>query len=106
MDIFFCIVAKPDFLLCDLSTPGEDGISLLRRVWAREQDGKARLPAIALTTFLGQIHRTESVSAGFDALLSKLIRQKELIDSVLEVIKQPVADQKCRTEPPSLADQC
>ena len=61
---------NPSVLVFDVELPGEDGYSLLRRVRATE-DGRPRVPAIALTAFARPEDRAQAIRAGFDGYLAK-----------------------------------
>jgi signal transduction histidine kinase/CheY-like chemotaxis protein len=69
---------RPDILLSDISMPGEDGYSLLRRV--RElPDDIGRAPAVALTGHARGEDRTRALLAGFKAHVPKPIDPRELV---------------------------
>src|SRR5690606_38615327 len=58
-----------DIAILDIAMPGEDGISLIGRIRAREH--QRRLPAIALTAHASAALRRQALSAGFDVFLAK-----------------------------------
>lgn len=67
-------VAVPDVLVCDIGMPGEDGLSLIRRIRARERaEAREHLPAAALTAFTTDHDRDEALAAGFEVHLPKPI---------------------------------
>jgi PAS domain S-box-containing protein len=68
-------------LVSDIAMPGEDGISLVRRVRARA-DAIGGTPAIALTAFTRADQRAAALQAGFDAHLSKPLDPEELVETV------------------------
>jgi signal transduction histidine kinase/CheY-like chemotaxis protein len=80
---------RPDVLLSDISMPGEDGYSLLRRVRALPGD-VGRAPAVALTGHARGEDRTRALVAGFKAHVPKPIDPHELV-AVLVSISQPRA---------------
>jgi CheY-like chemotaxis protein len=75
----------PDVLVCDIGMPGEDGLSLIRKLRAGG-DGKASaLPAAALTAYAGAADRARILAAGFQRHLAKPIDFEELRRAVAEL---------------------
>ena len=68
-----------DVLLSDLAMPGEDGLSLVRRVRARPGE---RLPAAALSAYGRAEERAQATEAGFDIHLSKPIEPVALAAAI------------------------
>ena len=68
-----------DVLLSDLAMPGEDGLSLIRRVRARPGE---RLPAAALSAYGRAEERAQATDAGFDVHLSKPIEPVALAAAI------------------------
>lgn len=66
-----------DVLLTDLAMPGEDGLSLVRRLRAHPELGS--LPAVALTAFQSEEHRESTRQAGFQAHLGKPVDHEQLV---------------------------
>jgi CheY-like chemotaxis protein len=83
---------RPDVLVCDISMPGEDGYSTLRRVRALEHErGVApsqRIPAIALTAMSRSEDRLQALSAGFRMHISKPVEPAELVIVIASVVGQ------------------
>jgi CheY-like chemotaxis protein len=73
-----------DVLVSDIAMPTEDGHSLVRRVRASD-DGKSRIPAIALTAYGGPLQRQLALSAGFDDYVKKPFAPQELVRAVAGV---------------------
>ena len=73
-----------DLVISDLSMPGEDGFSLVRRL--RERDGGRRRPAIALTAHARPDDRRRALAAGFDAYLVKPVEAKDLVALVARLL--------------------
>lgn len=72
---------RPDALVSDIGMPFEDGRTLVARVRRHEGEiGLARLPAIAVTAFVGVHERAASLAAGFDAQLSKPLDPARLVE--------------------------
>jgi CheY-like chemotaxis protein len=61
---------QPDVLLSDISMPGEDGYSLIRRVRALPAPSGA-VRAIAITALASSQDRDDALRAGFQAHLTK-----------------------------------
>jgi CheY-like chemotaxis protein len=78
---------RPNILISDLSMPGEDGISLIRKLreWERRQ-GHDALPAIALTAFGRAQDRTNALEAGFQTHVIKPVEPAELVVAVRSLI--------------------
>ena len=60
---------RPDVILSDIGMPGEDGISLIRRV--RALDGGRAIPAAALTAYTQAEDRERALDAGYQVFLPK-----------------------------------
>ncbi len=60
--------ARPDVILSDIGLPGEDGLSLIRRVRAMDADGEASIPAAALTAYTQPEDRERALAAGYQNL--------------------------------------
>jgi CheY-like chemotaxis protein len=72
----------PDVLLSDIGMPGEDGISLIRRVRELDPERGGRVPAAALTAYTQASDRERALSAGFQAFLAKPVDPRELAAAV------------------------
>jgi len=75
---------QPDVLVSDIGMPGRDGYSLLAEIRAR-RDGRARIPAIALTAFASTDDRVRVLSAGFQMHVAKPADPGELIAAIAAV---------------------
>src|SRR5206468_10122553 len=71
---------RPDVLVSDIGLPGEDGYTLLRRVRTLEEDGGARLPAIALTAYAQAEDRIRALTAGFQAHVTKPVEPRAFLE--------------------------
>lgn len=78
----------PDVIVSDLSMPGEDGFSFIRRV----QDLKMGrfIPAIALTAFGSEHVRRRTLVTGFDLHMTKPVDPEKLVQAVRDLVV-PVA---------------
>jgi len=74
-----------DVLISDIAMPGEDGLSLIRRVRART--GKtAQIPAIALTAFARAEDRAGALAAGYQMYLVKPVELMDLQAGVAQLV--------------------
>jgi PAS domain S-box-containing protein len=72
----------PDVLLSDIGMPGEDGISLIRRVRSLDPSRGGQVPAAALTAYTQEVDRARALGAGFQAYLAKPVDPRELAEAV------------------------
>ena len=76
----------PDLILLDIMLPGEDGISILRRL---RRDGRTKaLPVIMLTAKNTEFDRVEGLDNGADDYISKPFGMMELIARVRAVMRR------------------
>src|SRR5215831_8275875 len=85
---------RPDILVSDLSMPGEDGISLIRKLREWEQAHGGALPAVALTAFGRAQDRIRALEAGFQTHVSKPAEPVELIIVIRSLIKKALPQDK------------
>jgi PAS domain S-box-containing protein len=85
---------RPDILISDLSMPGEDGISLIRKLREWELAHGGVLPAVALTAFGSAQDRIRALEAGFQTHVSKPAEPAELIIVVRSLIKNGLLPDK------------
>ena len=81
----------PTLVLLDIMLPGEDGISVLRKL--RSEPATAGLPVIMMTAKNTEYDRVEGLDAGADDYISKPFGMMELVARVRAVLR--------RTEPRS-----
>jgi len=72
----------PDVIISDLAMPGEDGLSLVRKIRARSPDRVASIPAIALTAYTRTEDRVQALNAGFQLHVPKPVDPTELVATV------------------------
>jgi CheY-like chemotaxis protein len=77
---------KPDVLLSDISMPGEDGYSLIRRVRQLTEDQGGKIPAIALTAYAGTDNIQKTLAAGFSAHIAKPVEKTNLARVIASVM--------------------
>ena len=75
---------KPDLAILDIMLPGEDGISVLKRIRKTHR----RLPVIMLTAKNSEYDRVEGLDAGADDYISKPFGIMELIARVRAVLRR------------------
>ncbi|PSN19202.1 hybrid sensor histidine kinase/response regulator [filamentous cyanobacterium CCP5] len=80
--------ASPDLLISDIGMPGMDGYMLMEEIRQRFPDDH-RLPAIALTAYVGDLDQQRVKAAGFDRHLGKPFDPQQLIQAVADLL--PVA---------------
>ena len=61
----------PHVLVSDISMPGEDGYSLLRKIRELRPEQGGRVPALALTAYATESDAQRALAAGFDAHMAK-----------------------------------
>lgn len=78
---------QPDLLLSDIAMPEKDGCWLIAQIRALEEKQHAkRLPAVALTAYIGVENRTQALRAGFDMFVPKPIVPSELLMVIASLI--------------------
>jgi len=70
---------KPDILLSDIAMPGEDGLSLIRRVRQLSPGAGGLVPAAALSAYAGAGDRRSALLAGFQAHIAKPVDPAHLL---------------------------
>lgn len=69
---------EPAIMLSDISMPGEDGYSLIRRL-RRLRKSKRNIPAVALTAYARPEDRMRALAAGFQMHVPKPVEAGELL---------------------------
>jgi PAS domain S-box-containing protein len=77
---------RPDVLICDLSMPGEDGLSLIRKLREWEKTYNGELPAIALTAYGRAEDRMRALVSGYQLHVTKPVTSTELVAVVRGLI--------------------
>lgn len=77
----------PDVVLSDISMPGQDGRTLLRRMRAVLKKRNARVPAVALTALGSREDRVASRDAGFHYHLDKPVDPAKLVAVLSGVVR-------------------
>ncbi len=77
--------APPDVLVSDISMPGEDGYSLIRKVRAMPKP-VAAIPAVALTALARVQDRAQALRSGYQAHVAKPVSPPVLVAQVAGVM--------------------
>lgn len=77
---------KPDLVLLDIMMPGEDGLSVLRKL--RADSTTAALPVIMLTAKSTEYDRVSGLDGGADDYLAKPFSVLELISRIKAVLRR------------------
>lgn len=78
--------AKPDLILLDIMLPGEDGISLLRRL--RSLPDTAAIPVILLTAKNTEYDKVIGLDSGADDYIAKPFGMMELVARIRAVLRR------------------
>lgn len=73
---------QPNFIVCDIAMPGEDGYSLIRKIRSLPSSEGGKVPAIALSALSPSEGLAPSLSAGFQAYLVKPCDPDELLTTI------------------------
>ena len=76
---------QPALVLMDIQLPGISGIEALRRL--RADEATRRIPVIAFTASVMPQDRSQIMTAGFDAFVSKPISVREFTDCVARTLE-------------------
>src|SRR5512134_2395512 len=78
---------QPDVLLSDIAMPGEDGLSLMRRVRMLPFERGGEVPAIALSAYAGAEDRRKALLAGFQRHMSKPVDPAHLLAAIASMVR-------------------
>lgn len=81
---------RPDILLSDIAMPGEDGLSLIRRVRLLPPGGGGLTPAAALSAYAGAVDRRNALLAGFQHHVTKPVDPGLLIAVIARLARRDV----------------
>ena len=82
----------PSLFICDLSMPGLDGLSFMRRMRRLPVPRGGRIPAIAITAYYEDFAAAAALEAGFNAYMTKPIRLDDLARLVGDLARNPPPD--------------
>lgn len=77
---------RPDVLFSDISMPGEDGYSLIRRVRALK-NGFGSMPSVAMTAYAGSENCESALKSGFNAHLAKPVDWAEVTQLISNLVR-------------------
>ncbi|MBU7582472.1 MAG: response regulator [Nostoc sp. TH1S01] len=77
---------QPDVLISDISMPGEDGYSLIRKIRSLKSDVGGRVLAIALTAYGDRESCVHALESGFQTHVSKPVDPEELVEIVANLV--------------------
>jgi PAS domain S-box-containing protein len=80
--------AVPDVVVSDIAMPGEDGLSLVRRLNQHAAIRDHRIVTIALTGLSAPEHQRLALEAGFEACLKKPLEPARLIEYIVDSINR------------------
>ncbi len=76
----------PSVIVADIGMPGEDGISMIRRVRERRPERGGLVPAVALSAYARETDREAALAAGFDAFLTKPALPADIVRAVEHLV--------------------
>jgi two-component system alkaline phosphatase synthesis response regulator PhoP len=82
--------AAPDLILLDIMLPGEDGITILKRLKASAKTGK--IPVIMLTAKEAEYDRIKGLDSGADDYITKPFSVMEVIARIRAVLRRSAPD--------------
>jgi len=79
---------QPDILLSDIAMPGEDGLSLIRRVRKLPFDRGGQVPAIAISAYAAAEDRGRALLAGFQRHIPKPVDPAHLLTAIATMTRR------------------
>ncbi|UQA55493.1 ATP-binding protein [Polyangium aurulentum] len=91
-DAFLAVqTLKPHVVISDIGMPGEDGLSLMRRIRALPPERGGSAVAIALSAYAREEDQAAAIAAGFDAHIEKPVPADRLVSAVVRLSRREVA---------------
>ncbi|GAA6614450.1 ATP-binding protein [Scytonema sp. NUACC26] len=78
--------SKPDILLIDLGMPKINGYTLLRQIRSMTQEQGGKIPAVALTAYVGENDRQLALGAGFQMHVPKPVEPAEIATAIAQLL--------------------
>jgi signal transduction histidine kinase/ActR/RegA family two-component response regulator len=75
-------IEVPSLVIADIGMPGEDGLSMMRRIRGQHVKKSATVPAIALSAYARAEDRQAALEAGFDDFLTKPAMPADILRAV------------------------
>jgi two-component system OmpR family response regulator len=91
LDRFRSVFGEPDLIVLDIMLPGEDGLSLCRRIRAA-----SRVPILMLTARSDDIDRIVGLEMGADDYLGKPFNPRELVARIRAILRRREPDPVAR----------
>jgi len=89
-------VEVPALIIGDIGMPGEDGLSMIRKIRQRSPARGGLVPAIALSAYARPEDRDGALSAGFDDFLTKPAMPGDVLRAVDQLLTSPRVTQERR----------
>ena len=89
-------VEVPALIIGDIGMPGEDGLSMIRKIRQRSPARGGLVPAIALSAYARPEDRDGALSAGFDDFLTKPAMPGDVLRAVDQLLTSPRVMQERR----------
>jgi CheY-like chemotaxis protein len=77
----------PAAVIADIGMPGEDGLSLIRRIRRRSRTRGGAVPAVALSAYARSEDRQAALDAGFTDFLTKPAMPADVVRAVVAVMR-------------------
>jgi two-component system, OmpR family, response regulator len=87
LDRFRSMIGEPDLIVLDIMLPGEDGLSLCRRIRA-----SSRVPILMLTARTEDVDRIVGLEMGADDYLGKPFNPRELVARIRAILRRREPD--------------
>jgi signal transduction histidine kinase/CheY-like chemotaxis protein len=81
----------PTLIIADIGMPGEDGLTMMRRIRGQQAKKAAGVPAVALSAYARAEDRQAALDAGFDDFLTKPAMPAEILRAVDRVLTDSAA---------------
>ncbi len=81
---------QPTLIISDIGMPKTDGYALIQQIRALPDEQGGNVPAIALTAYASEGDQERAIAAGFQAHLAKPVEPKQLIETVMALMRQDV----------------
>ncbi len=91
LDRFRSVIGEPDLIVLDIMLPGEDGLSLCRRIRA-----SSRVPILMLTARSEDIDRIVGLEMGADDYLGKPFNPRELAARIRAILRRREPEPEAR----------
>ncbi|MGI2905220.1 hybrid sensor histidine kinase/response regulator [Tolypothrix sp. VBCCA 56010] len=77
--------SKPNILVIDIGMPQVDGYTLMRQIRSSTSEQQRKIPAIALTAYVGEHDQKQALAAGFQMHVPKPIEPAELVAVIAQL---------------------